>query len=101
MSTSLNGTDLVALAFGALNAVRITSYLPQIIALTRGAGTVRAILLLCWLTWAVANAATILHASINIRNIDFATIGTMGGVCCAVLLTVESTKQLLSCRKRG
>jgi hypothetical protein len=99
MSTNLfGGTDWVALAFGAFNAIKALSYLHQINTLTRHAHCARAVLLSCWAIWVGANAATTLHATFSFADISLTMVSSFSGVSCAIVLVVMTIKQYFNRR---
>jgi hypothetical protein len=59
-----NSSDLIAIAFGAFNAMRLVSYFPQILAVARDRQGARAISISCWAIWIGANVTTaFMHGS--------------------------------------
>jgi hypothetical protein len=58
--TSPASLDLITLAFGAFNFLRLVSYFPQIVAIARDSNGATAISFFCWTIWVGANASTAL-----------------------------------------
>ena len=94
-------TDVVALAFGAFNALRLVSYFPQIIAVARDSGDAGAISLSCWAIWVGANASTALYAWINVGDIVLALVSVFNAVCCLAVLVLAAHKRLSRWRSQG
>ena len=57
--------ELILLAYGASNAVRVFSYIPQIVRIARDSEGARAISLSTWWLWIAANAREALAADAN------------------------------------
>jgi hypothetical protein len=89
----VSNLDLIALAFGACNLLRLASYVPQIIAVARDRNGATAISFSCWTIWVGANATTGLYAWINLGDLGLAMIGMFNAACCTVVLAIAARKR--------
>ena len=87
--------DWVVLAFGAFNALRIVSYLPQIRCVANDRHGASAISYLTWSIWTGANASTALYAWLLLDDLWLTLIHVVNTACCIVviLLTVRQRRR--------
>jgi hypothetical protein len=96
----VSNLDLIALAFGVSNLMKLASYAPQIIAVARDRNGATAISLSCWAIWVGANATTGLHAWINLGDMALTMIGMFNAACCATVLAMAARKRFQAGRGR-
>jgi hypothetical protein len=78
--------DLIALAFGFFNVLRLASYFPQIVAVARDPNGATSISYSCWSIWIGANATTALYAWAKVGDAVLALISGFNALCCAAVL---------------
>lgn len=89
----MQATELIAIAFGIFNALRLVSYLPQIVAVARDRHGAAAISLLCWSIWIGANATAALYAWINVGDLTLAFVSAFNAACCLVVFVLAALKR--------
>lgn len=92
----MTSPDLITLAFGAFNLLRLASYLPQIVAVARDQNGATAISFSCWAIWVGANATTALYAWTKVGDLNLAVISAFNALCCAAVLLLAGYKRLMA-----
>jgi hypothetical protein len=93
---SFDGLDLIAVAFGAFNILRLASYFPQIVAVARDRHGATAISFSCWMIWVGANASTALYAWVRLGDANLALVSGFNAVCCLAVVSLAAYKRTLS-----
>jgi hypothetical protein len=95
----VQSTELIAAAFGIFNALRLVSYLPQIVAVARDRHGAVAISLLTWSIWIAANASAALYAWINVGDLTLALVSAFNAFCCLVVFALAALKRVARWRR--
>jgi hypothetical protein len=95
----VQSNELIAAAFGVFNALRLVSYLPQIVAVARARHGAVAISLLCWAIWIGANGSAALYAWINVGDLTLALVSAFNAACCLIVFVMAALKRAARWRR--
>ena len=90
----VSSVDLIAVAFGVFNVLRLASYFPQIAAVARDEHGATAISFSCWTIWVGANGTTALYAWVKLGDANLAVISGFNAVCCAAVIALAAYKRI-------
>jgi len=88
--------DLIAIAFGASNALRLVSYLPQIVAVARDRHGAATISVSCWSIWIGANVSTALYAWTHLDDISLVAMSVLNAAGCGTVLALALVKRFVA-----
>ena len=94
LQSSATLMSIVSWLYLATNSVRAVTYVPQIVAVWHCTDGARAISLVTWSSWVLANLAGVMYGAWVVRDGLFITISAINLVCCA-------TVALIAARRRG
>lgn len=86
-------SDLTLIGFVGAGSIRIVSYLPQMVRIARDANGASAISYTTWCTWTIANIATALYASVNLRDPYLAVVSSAYALCCITVIGLTAVKR--------
>ena len=95
----MQATDLIALAFGAFNVLRLVSYFPQIVVVARDRRGAQAISVSCWSIWIGANSSAALYAWVNLGDAIMALIMGFNAACCTIVVALAAGKRFVRFRR--
>jgi hypothetical protein len=96
----LDTADAISFAFGLFNLLRLTSYLPQIVAVARDRHGAHAISLTCWTVWIGANGTTALYSWVKLADVALASISAFNTACCLIVFCVAGYKRIAFLKPR-
>ena len=85
--------ELTLVVFYAFNALRIWSYLPQILRVARDEHGAQTISYTTWSAWIGANGSTAAYALIITPNWTLFVVNAMNSACCAAVLALTALKR--------
>lgn len=92
--SSASMQSIIAWLYLATNSARAITYVPQIIAVWRCNDGARAISLLTWWSWVIAQVTSTLYGALVIHDGFFVGISILNVVCCSLVA-------LIAARRRG
>ncbi len=83
------------------NAMRVFTYLPQIVAVWRSTDGARAVSLFTWGSWLVCNGSAILYGAVVVNDLFFVMIASVNfcGCTCVTLITLITLQRRLQWRR--
>jgi hypothetical protein len=90
--------DIVAVAFGAFNILRIAFYLPQIVAVARDQHGALAISFSCWTVWVCAYVSTGIYAWERLGDSSLVLVTGTNAACCVIVLALTAYKRATHAR---
>lgn len=94
LQSSATLISMVSWLYLSTNSARAVTYLPQVVAVWRCTDGARAISLLTWSSWVLANLTAVMYGIWVVRDVFFVAISAINLVFCA-------TVTLIAARRRG
>lgn len=80
--------DLLTLAYGFFNMLRLMSYAPQMVLLAQDKNGAKAISISSWLIWTGANFTTAIYAWVRLADVPLSLLNAFNTGCCATMLAL-------------
>jgi hypothetical protein len=93
--------DLTLTAFSFFNALRIVSYLPQILRVARDRSGATAISYSTWSMWTCANLSTGAYAIVNLQDAWLAVVSLVNAAGCLAVILLTLWKRRRFRRRAG
>jgi len=91
--------DLIAIAFGVFNVLRLVSYLPQILAVARDRHGAATISVSCWTIWIGANVNTALYGWTHLDDLSLVAVSVLNAAGCGTVLALAIFKRFVAQRQ--
>jgi hypothetical protein len=85
--------DLIVVAYGLSNGLRLLSYAPQIWCVSRDNTGAQAISCLSWNLWAAANLTTALYAWTQLQDLALTVVNGANALCCLAVVLITCAKR--------
>jgi len=95
----VTGSNIVWIMFAAFSAIRMVSYVPQILRIAQDCSGATAISYSTWSIWLGANITMALHAAINLNDVWLAFVTASYGICCAIVIALTAFKRMAHRRR--
>ena len=101
--SSLTTAAAIGWFYLATNAMRVFTYLPQIVAVWRSTDGARAVSLFTWGSWLVCNGSAILYGAVVVHDLFFVLIALVNfcGCTCVTLITLQRRLKWRGAQQRG
>ena len=90
----------IAVAFSAVNAIRVVFYVPQIVAVARSTDGARDIALCTWIIWAVTNGLGTAYGAVVVGDVLLAASFALSMIACIAVVALTLSKRI-TCAPRG
>lgn len=86
-------TEILIGMYVATNALRVLSYMPQIVNVAKDRSGAQVIALTTWSFWTVSNATTALYAMVVAHDLLLTLMSAANAFCCATVMTMVIAKR--------
>jgi hypothetical protein len=93
MLTNISLAELSLFFFTIFNALRIVSYLPQILRIAQDCQGAQAISYIAWGLWVAANGSTAAYAWVNLKDLPLALLNGGNTICCITVIALTAYKR--------
>ena len=84
---------LIVAAFSFFNAMRVVSYMPQMLRIARDTNGATAVSYLTWTLWVCANGSTAAYAGIIIGDRSLCLVSSINTLCCTIVICQTAYKR--------
>jgi hypothetical protein len=86
-------SQFTLVVFAAFNALRLISYVPQIVRIARDTNGASAISFSTWFLWTGSHLATGAYAAVNLQDLYLTLASALFAACCVVVVVLTAMKR--------
>lgn len=91
----MTNIETAVIAFTAFNAVRVVSYIPQIIKIWRDRHGCEAVSIITWMLFGLSHLSTVIYALIVVNDYYMAAVFSANAFCCAIIVVLTKRSRML------
>jgi hypothetical protein len=89
----LSSEDIIFVAFGIANVLRIAAYGPQIWCVARDTSGAQSISCLTWSLWAICHLVTAVYTWTHVQDAPLAIVLVANALCCAAVVVLAHARR--------